>query len=109
MNRLCTNTRNYAISSAHKDVLASFLTEEPKPPIICDKLKFQMESMPERQTDAIWPSTPEDFENLLSNGWPKLKAIHFDKIENQVDKLCGIRMEFTNGLETPIIKARRHT
>ena len=61
-----------------------------------------------RPIDTIWPSTSEDFEKLLSNGWPKLKAIHFEKIGNQEDKLCGIKMEFTNGLETPLIRARRH-
>ena len=97
------------MSSAHRDILASFLTEEPKFPVICDKLKFQMESMSERPIDTIWPSTSEDFEKLFNNGWPKLKAIQFERIglPNKI-QLCGIKMEFTNGLETPLIRARRH-
>ena len=103
LNRLCTNTQKYAISSAHRDALASFLIEEPRP-VICDKLKFIMSNQVERPPDTIWPSTPDDFKKLIDSGWPKLKAIHINKIDCY-DKMVGIQLQFTNGIETPLIKA----
>ena len=78
MNRLCSNTRNFACSNAHKEILTTYLRRQTARKLtFCGTLKFLFTGKPEMQPDTRWPETQTDILKLTSGKRVKLSKINF--------------------------------